>query len=300
MALSIFNQIQSGLQLDTKSVQFAEKMLSEKYLFYENMLQELSNKNLLMDQLLAENASINHHLKNLEQSLAGQINFEKQKVIVLYQKKMESLFQRAKELIANLDNLPSTIKKGPQQELSNLQRSLIEEKSQLQETDPIQEHQVNFSSESLLAQDIKVGQIYFALSLGKTVEIQAVDTRKNIATVLYQSKRVKIGTENLRQLSNSSAKVRKKNHFIFNRIELPDYRLEIDCRGTKAEDFIAIISPYLAQLENEEIPYFSIIHGHGDGILKRTLRNLLATKHHLRWENDQGNDGVTRIYLRTN
>ena len=299
MALPIFRQIQSQLEIDTSIVEFSEQILSEKYLFYENMLQKLSEKNFQLEKVLKENMQINLHLKNLEQSQAGQINFEKQKVIATYQKKIDKIFQQAKELISDLKNPASSHPKNHfQQTLNGLQNSMREEKSKLQLTPPSCDNSDIFLPDILKETALQIGETYYALTLGKRVKVLAVDLRKKSATVQFQTKRFKISTNELRALKNKVAKRGNNPEFIFNRLDHTEYQLEIDCRGLKADEFLHSLAPYLAQLENEEIPYLQIIHGHGEGILKKLLRDFLESATHFHWENDQGNDGVTRIYLK--
>ncbi|MBY0412803.1 MAG: Smr/MutS family protein, partial [Bdellovibrionales bacterium] len=74
--------------------------------------------------------------------------------------------------------------------------------------------------------------------------------------------------------------------------------IEVDCRGMRLEEFQKISEQSIDEVITGEIPFVTIIHGHGDGILKTWLRNYLRKEHKdLHWENIEGNDGCTKISL---
>jgi DNA mismatch repair protein MutS2 len=72
--------------------------------------------------------------------------------------------------------------------------------------------------------------------------------------------------------------------------------IEIDCRGMRLDQFQKICDDAISEVYTGEIPFVTIIHGHGDGILKNWLRENLKKNHReLKWENVEGNDGCTKI-----
>ena len=74
--------------------------------------------------------------------------------------------------------------------------------------------------------------------------------------------------------------------------------IEIDCRGMRLAEFQNVCELSINELIAGDIPFLTVIHGHGDGILKNWLRKHLKEIHRdLRWENIEGNDGCTKIYL---
>ena len=69
----------------------------------------------------------------------------------------------------------------------------------------------------------------------------------------------------------------------------------LDTRGWRLEAFQKAVTDSLLELHNGEIPYLDIVHGHGEGILKKWLRNYLKTETDFQWSPQDGNDGVTRV-----
>ena len=77
-----------------------------------------------------------------------------------------------------------------------------------------------------------------------------------------------------------------------------DVGVEHDLRGLRLDEFENRINILVSDLLCKTIPFLIIIHGHGDGILKKWLREFIKKNKALRWEQGQnGNDGETRIYI---
>lgn len=72
----------------------------------------------------------------------------------------------------------------------------------------------------------------------------------------------------------------------------------IDARGWRLEPFQKLVTDSILELQSGEIPYLDIIHGHGEGVLKKWLRNHLKNEVEIEWSPQDGNDGVTRVTLR--
>ncbi len=61
-------------------------------------------------------------------------------------------------------------------------------------------------------------------------------------------------------------------------------------------DFESDLMIYLNALYRQEIPFLEVIHGHGDGVLKEKLREILKTEAAISIEkNESGNDGSTTL-----
>ncbi len=72
----------------------------------------------------------------------------------------------------------------------------------------------------------------------------------------------------------------------------------LDCRGHRLEAFQSEVNICLQELLSGDIPYLDIVHGHGDGILKKWLRQFLKHEHDYSWTPLDGNDGATRVELK--
>ena len=72
-------------------------------------------------------------------------------------------------------------------------------------------------------------------------------------------------------------------------------QIEYDVRGMRLEEFKTLAIAAIDGLLSQDIPFLTIIHGHGDGVLKSWLRKYLKELGELVWDHPDGNDGITRI-----
>jgi DNA mismatch repair protein MutS2 len=74
-----------------------------------------------------------------------------------------------------------------------------------------------------------------------------------------------------------------------------------DVRGLRADEALRLVEGFLDRLYGEGRPVAYIVHGHGTGALKQSLREYLDGSPYVRaWrpaENTEGGDGATRVEL---
>jgi DNA mismatch repair protein MutS2 len=74
-----------------------------------------------------------------------------------------------------------------------------------------------------------------------------------------------------------------------------------DVRGLRADEALRMVETFLDRLYGEGRPVAYIVHGHGTGALKQSLREYLDASPYVRtWrpaENTEGGDGATRVEL---
>ena len=78
-------------------------------------------------------------------------------------------------------------------------------------------------------------------------------------------------------------------------------RNTLDLRGMRAEDAEIELINYLDRSAREGVPAVFIIHGHGTGVLKKLVREYLATSSYVvsfrPGEQGEGGDGVSVAFL---
>jgi DNA mismatch repair protein MutS2 len=76
-------------------------------------------------------------------------------------------------------------------------------------------------------------------------------------------------------------------------------KLEYDFRGYRLSEFEHELHMIIESLRLDVIPFATIIHGHGTGVLKKYLRDLAKKEPDLFINSDDsGNDGQTRISIK--
>lgn len=286
MALDIFKHIEKKLLGTDRLTSFSQKYLNDKYLKYDKLLQSLSNEKEKLRKLANENSLLNSELKNQRQSMLGVLFLEKQKLLKVYEGKLKTISNKAEILFSKV-KVKDIGKKNFQNNLGKIQADISS--SLEKDADRITQ---NTHNSSIAFENINLNSKYFSNLLKSEVVIYSINNRKKSITVLYNGKKIECPYIDLKLSNSKSAYIKEVQINYFLRGEVST---EIDCRGMRLDEFENLINKSIAHLYDSSIPYLTIIHGHGDGILKNWLRSFLDDIKEVSWHADEGNDGCTTI-----
>jgi DNA mismatch repair protein MutS2 len=75
--------------------------------------------------------------------------------------------------------------------------------------------------------------------------------------------------------------------------------MKLDARGMRRDEFLKSAEEHILDVINGDIPFVDIIHGHGDGILKSSLKGILKRySADIDYGHVEGNMGTTRVELK--
>ena len=151
------------------------------------------------------------------------------------------------------------------------------------------------------------------LKVGDTVCIEEMQVMGEIlaisdtdATILFDSIRLRTSPDKLRKVSRAEA--RKTQHRWQNGIaedlseKAEHFELTLDVRGHRAEEALDIVDKYLDEAKLLSIKEVSILHGKGNGILRKLIREKLSHMHEVEHFCDAsletGGTGITRVYFK--
>ena len=292
LAFKIFENLSTKYRNENDISFNAKKLLDRKQVTYEALLQELSQKKIDLDKLLTQNRNLNIELKNQKSSMEGTLFLEREKVMNEYKKKMKSLFDQAENLFNEVKAGNVSSRKSLNNKIAALQSELIKEapvKNPKTEVEMIYAHmkEVNF-------EDVRPNHYYFSLTIRKNVKVQNINPRKGEVQIQHGALSVWVKAETLRSTSGAPY---PKPQVKINVQKSVKGDIEVDCRGMRLEEFQKICEQSIDEVISGEIPFVTIVHGHGDGVLKNWLRSYLKKEHRdLQWENIEGNDGCTKIF----
>lgn len=246
-----------------------DPFLCKQEVNYENLLASLQEKESLIDIKLSEILKRETDLINLEKSTRASIELKKSDELQKFRIKFDEAFS----------DLEKFYEKIRSQEISTKNALHNHKTKLLNEVEPTQSYSPNLS--------------YHSKKLGRTVKVLEINKNKNEALVQAGNIKMKLPLSDIME-------IKSKVHNISPTIEMKTQAtIEIDCRGMRLEEFKDEVFKHLTNLSLEEIPFLNIIHGHGDGVLKKWLREFLRTNKDYKIdhvENDS-NDGQTRIVL---
>ncbi len=295
LAFKIFDNLSAKFGLQTQISDRAKTLLDQKHITYESLLQELSSKKVELDKLLSANRNLQIELKNQKASMEGILFLEREKILGDYTKKIRSLFEQA-------ENVLNEVKKGEIQNRRHLNNEIGSIQSGLNKETPNKaiktEVDEKYSHYRPIAfEDIQINMTVFSVNIKKNVKVVQLNPRKKEIQIQHGALSVWATTQSLRWPSGAKPPTPSVRIHVERAVR---GEIEIDCRGMRLDEFQKTCEGAIEEVFSGEIPFVTIIHGHGDGILKNWLRNYLRKEYkELHFENIEGNDGCTKISFPT-
>ena len=152
------------------------------------------------------------------------------------------------------------------------------------------------------------------LKVGDTVCIEEMQVMGEIlaisdtdATILFDSVRLRTSPDKLRKVSRAEARKTQRRWqagLIADDLteKAEHFNLTLDIRGKRAEEALDIVDKYLDEAKLLSIKEVSILHGKGNGILRRLIREKLNHNRDVERFCDAsletGGSGITKVYFR--
>ena len=255
----------------------------EKKEIYDRKVQ-LANQQNKAKNLAAENEKLKQYLEENKKVLIKEAKLEAQRIIKDANKLVENTISQIKEQQAD--------KIVTKQLRQNLQKELLS-------------HQVKEEKkpEPIVVSNtpIEVGdwvQLRNTETTGQVLEIN----RGNLFLAIGDLRSV-VKKDRVEKISNKQAKKVVQSNSFSGRISdaITNFNAELDLRGMRGEDAIYEVEKYLDKAIMLGFPYVKIIHGKGDGILRKLIReyvrkysqvNRVEDEHQ-----DRGGDGISYVYF---
>ena len=151
---------------------------------------------------------------------------------------------------------------------------------------------------------LKVGDTVCIDDMQVVGEILAISDTD--VTILFDSIRLRTSPDKLRKVSRAEARKTQRNWQKGIAADLNEkaehFDLTLDVRGKRAEEALDIVDKYLDEAKLLSIKEVSILHGKGNGILRKLIREKLS---HIREVErfcdaslETGGTGITRVYFK--
>ena len=136
--------------------------------------------------------------------------------------------------------------------------------------------------------------------VGEIVAISDTD-----ATILFDTVKLRTSPDKLRKVSRAEGRkvIRKWQSGLADDLsdKAEHFDLTLDVRGKRAEEALDAVAKYLDEAKLLSIKEVSILHGKGNGILRKLIREFLSRDHEVKKFTDAsletGGAGITRITL---
>lgn len=289
MAIEIFRILSRGHN-DVKEIpDRAISQMGQKNISYETLLQKVTQKQIELDQLLTSNRQHEVELKNQKGAMEGVLNLRLQEELGRARKEIDRVMNEARQLVEEarrneiqkvkrIDDKAHSLK-------SDLNKALGREVPEVE----------NVPVGNLRAEDLRPGDVVHSIVLKKEFTVQSVDTRKGEALLAKGPIKINVPISTLSK-SKTSPSQQKVSVYVEKK---RNAQVELDVRGMRLAECQNLVENALGDLLSGDVPYVSVIHGHGDGILKNWLRDYLKkSRDFMGATPENGNDGETKITLK--
>jgi DNA mismatch repair protein MutS2 len=255
----------------------------EKKQIYDTKL-ILSNQQNKVKNLVAENEKLNLFLEENKKVLMKEAKLEAQKIIKDANKLVENTIAEIKESQAD--------KEVTKELRQNLQKQLV--------LNQVKEEKKPTVAVAALG-PLEVGdwvQLLNSETTGQVIEIN----RGNLVLAIGDLRSV-VKKERVQKISNKQVKKVVQSRSFTGSISdaITNFNAELDLRGQRGEEAIYEVEKYLDKAIMLGFPYVKIIHGKGDGILRKLIRQYVKKYSQVnRVEDehaDRGGDGITYVYF---
>lgn len=190
-------------------------------------------------------------------------------------------------------------------------------REKLQDLKPVLEKEATQRAEAIHVQEEEDDEPITTLKPGMFVSIDGMDITGELlsisaheAVVGFNSVKLRTSPEKLKALSNKSQRMEERKQRRNNLTGMgsdinekaTQFKLTIDVRGKRAEETLETIGKYLDEAMLLSIKEISILHGKGNGILRRVIREFLSKMKDVSSFEDAsletGGSGITRVKMK--
>ena len=213
--------------------------------------------------------------------------------------------QEARQIIKDANKLvENTISEirtsGAEKDQTKKLRAKLQQTADQLKDKPLVKAKVSRPSSLAPDTDIAIGDWVRMLDTGNDAEV--IEIAKNNLILALGDLRTVVKKNKVEKIrGKEKAKAVKKQRAFSATGDVADFHPEIDVRGMRTEDALHKIEQVLDRALMIGYPSLKIVHGKGDGILRRFIRDYLRKYSHVsRFEDehpDRGGDGITYAYL---
>lgn len=155
-------------------------------------------------------------------------------------------------------------------------------------------------------EDLRMGDRVKVLSLGQKGEIVALPDDRGELTVQVGILKAKVKVEDIMLIEGGVLDINRpkkvKSYGSMYKAKAQNVSVSVDVRGKNLDDATMDVDKYLDDATMAGLKEVTIIHGRGEGILKRGIQDMMRShKHVKRFRKgtfDEGGDGVTVVTLK--
>lgn len=282
----------SKLGISDAVIQNAKNFLDKWFTRSERLLDQLEKDKDRLNNLNIQVAEEHEHLKSARNQLLEELDY-----LLIYRNDMVNRLRH--KLSVRFGNVSKKIRR--------IEKSMDSKESQTKfELDAIKQE---ISSDQWIPSNRVVEKENEEFNIGDQVRIKSMETNATIDKLSGDSKEnviVSIGSVRLSIPKNQIEKISSASNDDSTRMGLIDFKddasQELDLRGVFVDDAIIKLQNFLDDSSYKGLTHLRIIHGHGTGVLRRSIREYLEDYPLLKKfgpeESSFGGNGATLVEMK--
>ncbi len=298
-------EVAEKIGLPQQLLEKAKEKVGYSQIEYDKMLMQLETEKKELEDL---NKKLTHKDANLDK-VAGQYRAMKEKL----QKERKEMIEQAKREAAGIvkganKRIEKTIReirelqadKSKTKELRESLNKYLENTEESLEKYQEKEEEIIEETPTIIDPVIGIGDIVESKDSGARGEVIGIKGKE--AEIAIGDIRSFVKLKKLVKLSGPQKKKEGKGSFrTLHDLSLLEFSPYIDLRGKRAADVIAELDKFIDKALLAGVRELSILHGKGDGILRKVIRDHLKSFKeisHIESEHaDRGGDGITLVRM---
>ena len=257
---------------------------------------ELKVADKLLDEVVTKYKTQLADIEKNRKTLLREASKEAQEIIDRANAKIEKTIREIKE--AQAEKMRT---KELREELKEMKQNLANEEKNLSKQLKAEE------KEEIANADLKVGDMVCINELEVVGELLAI-TETDV-TIQFGDVRLRTTADKLRKISRAQARKAQQNPSYLRKSIMNDinekaqhFNLTLDVRGQRGDEAVDNVAKYIDEANLLSIKEVSILHGKGNGILRKLIREYLSKQQCVQSFNDAsletGGAGITRVTLK--
>ena len=257
---------------------------------------ELKVADKLLDEVVTKYKTQLADIEKNRKTLLKEASKEAQEIIDRANAKIEKTIREIKEAQAEKNRT-----KELREELKEMKQNLANEEKNLSKQLKAEE------KEEIANADLKVGDTVCINELEVVGELLAISDTD--VTIQFGDVRLRTTADKLRKISRSQARKAQQNPSYLRKSIMNDinekaekFNLTLDVRGQRGDEAVDNVAKYIDEATLLSIKEVSILHGKGNGILRKLIREYLSKQQCVQNFSDAsletGGAGITRVTLK--
>lgn len=303
-------EISRKLGLSDSIIEKSRRLLDGGDIQFEEVISALEADKKAAEEERDEAVMLNMAMKKQKEELDKKSRkLEEQKEKILNQAKEEArrMIQEAKDLSREVQEELRELNKI--ESLGQRNKKFDENRKRIKDAAGKYREKIirEVNDNPVAPEDLKLGDRVKVLSLGQKGEIVSLPDDRGELMVQVGILKAKVKIEDIMlieggALDTNRPKKVKKNYGSMYRAKAQNVSMTIDVRGKNLDDATMDVDKYLDDATMAGLKEVTVIHGRGEGILKKGLQEMMRShKHVKRYRKgnfDEGGDGVTVVTLK--